>query len=67
MPLYEYECQDCGQKFEKLTRIGSRDQKVICPLCRSSRTKRAMSLFATSTGATAGTDVATNCAPAGGG
>ena len=68
MPLYEYRCQDCGEKFEKLTRIGSRDQEVTCPLCGSSRTKRAISLCATAgSGSAAGADVAASCAPAGGG
>jgi putative FmdB family regulatory protein len=67
MPLYEYRCQDCGEKFEKLTRIGSRDHEVTCPLCGSSRTKRAISLCSTGSGSAAGADVATSCAPAGGG
>ena len=67
MPLYEYHCQDCGQKFEKLVRIGHRDQEVICRLCGSSRTKRAISLFATRSGSAAGSNIATSCAPASGG
>ncbi len=68
MPLYEYHCQDCGQKFEKLTRFSNRDEKVTCPSCGGSRTKRAISLFATRSGSsTAGSEVAASCAPAGGG
>ncbi len=64
MPLYEYYCQDCGKKFEKLGRIGSRDQKVKCPFCGSTRTKRAISLFAARSGPATGTSLAASCAPA---
>jgi len=67
VPLYEYRCQNCGQKFEKLVRISSRDQEVTCPSCGSCRSQRAISLFATSSGSTAGSGMASTCAPAAGG
>ena len=28
MPIFEYRCDDCGTKFEKLVR---RDDHVLCP------------------------------------
>ena len=62
MPLYEYSCQDCDQKFEKLIRSGNRDQEAVCPSCGSTRTKRAISLFATcSMKSMAGGDVEASC------
>jgi putative FmdB family regulatory protein len=30
MPIFEYLCDDCGTKFEKLVRSGDR---VLCPQC----------------------------------
>lgn len=57
MPLYEYTCQKCHAKFEKLVRTMSAgdDEKVECPKCRSTRTARSISVFAAvSSGAPAG-------------
>ena len=33
MPLYEYQCEDCGVRFERLQRAGEPKLKV-CPECR---------------------------------
>jgi putative FmdB family regulatory protein len=30
MPIFEYKCDDCGTKFEKLVR---REDRVLCPSC----------------------------------
>ena len=44
MPIYEYICDDCGTKFEKLVR---RNQDAIaCPSCGESHLKTALSIFA---------------------
>lgn len=69
MPIYDYVCQDCGEKFEKLTLIGKRDSNVVCPVCGGANAERsAVSLFAVSgTSATGSASEAANCAPAGGG
>jgi putative FmdB family regulatory protein len=32
MPLYEYQCEDCGVRFERLQRAGEQKLK-ICPEC----------------------------------
>lgn len=44
MPLYEYECRDCGDTFERLSRSVSSDP-VICPWCRSDDTVKKVSTF----------------------
>jgi len=33
MPIYEYKCQDCGTKFEKLVRNSSVETGLECPSC----------------------------------
>jgi len=32
MPVYDYECADCG-KFEAVRRIAERDEAAACPRC----------------------------------
>lgn len=35
MPIYEYQCKDCGYEFEKLQKI-SDDPLSECPSCKKS-------------------------------
>lgn len=44
MPIYEYICDDCGTKFEKLVR--RTQETVACPSCGESHLKTAFSTFA---------------------
>ena len=39
MPIYEYSCEDCGTKFEKLVRRQGDD--VVCPSCGQAPRSRA--------------------------
>lgn len=52
MPIYEYRCKDCGDKFEKLVRAGTDQAGLICPNCGSQQTEKLFSLFATSSSST---------------
>jgi putative FmdB family regulatory protein len=45
MPLYEFECKECKENFEKLVRIAG-VQNVVCPQCGSAKTHKKLSLFA---------------------
>jgi len=49
MPIYEYACGGCGNKFEALVRT---DSVVACPSCQSQDLEKLLSVFAT-TGDTA--------------
>ncbi len=42
MPIYEYVCADCNNKFEEL--VFKNDEEVQCPKCNSKNTKKLMSL-----------------------
>lgn len=44
MPIYEYECADCGRKFEVLVKIGEKNPP-LCPGCGKNRTYRLFSVF----------------------
>ena len=46
MPIYEYECNDCGQAFEFLMRG---EEKAVCPACGKSHLTRALSVPAAHT------------------
>jgi putative FmdB family regulatory protein len=41
MPIYEFECEECGERFEELVAPGAID--VPCTECGSPRTRRLMS------------------------
>jgi putative FmdB family regulatory protein len=43
MPIFEYECKECGSSFELLMRS---DTRIACPSCESERVVRKLSLFA---------------------
>jgi putative FmdB family regulatory protein len=41
MPIYEFECEDCGSRFEELIKSGA--SAPACPSCGSGRTSRRLS------------------------
>jgi len=45
MPIYEYKCENCGERFEKLI---YNDEKIECPKCGSEKVRKLISLFTTS-------------------
>lgn len=46
MPIYEYLCQDCGAKFEKLIRRDSDVDSLECPGCGRQHLSQELSTFA---------------------
>jgi putative FmdB family regulatory protein len=42
MPIYEFECERCGERFEELVSAGA--ARTSCPVCGSTRTRRLISL-----------------------
>jgi putative FmdB family regulatory protein len=46
MPIYEYRCEDCGTKFEKLVRRSTESAELECPSCGKSHLKQELSTFA---------------------
>lgn len=43
MPLYEYVCQLCGHKFDKLRSMREADSPIACQNCQSQSTRRVLS------------------------
>jgi len=45
MPIYEYQCTQCGEKFEVRQAIGEGSSSLNCPRCHASNPKRLFSSF----------------------
>ncbi|MCB9482335.1 MAG: zinc ribbon domain-containing protein [Desulfobacteraceae bacterium] len=43
MPIYEFECNDCGEIFESLVLQGREDEIIECSKCKSSNIKKLLS------------------------
>ncbi len=44
MPIYEYVCDDCGERYERIVMNGK--TKVTCPKCASAKGTVQLSVFA---------------------
>ncbi|MFC2072725.1 zinc ribbon domain-containing protein [Chloroflexota bacterium] len=56
MPIYEYECENCGERFELRRSISDNDNEIRCPKCGAKKPRRVFSMFATGSSSVA-------CAP----
>jgi putative FmdB family regulatory protein len=71
MPIYEYRCQGCEEKFELLIRSSSDEKNQACPKCSGTSINRMLSTFAvgaaapSSNGGGGGGMCQSVCAPAG--
>jgi len=64
MPMYEYKCQECGQRFEAL--ILSPKDEVHCLKCGSISVERQLSTFAVGSGSSkAGSSASPSCGSGG--
>lgn len=50
MPIFEYSCDDCGTKFEKLVRRSAETEAVRCPSCGEAHLTPQYSTFAAHSG-----------------
>ena len=45
MPIYEYHCDECKDRFEKLVRSTTKVEEIECPACGSKKLRKALSCF----------------------
>ena len=45
MPLFEFQCGKCKNRFEELMYAGEKDSGVECPKCKAKKAKRQFSAF----------------------
>ncbi len=48
MPIYEYRCAECGERFELFVRSAAGQTAPTCPRCGSPKVQKAISLFGVS-------------------
>ncbi|MEX2261241.1 MAG: zinc ribbon domain-containing protein [Bryobacteraceae bacterium] len=46
MPIFEYRCDDCGNRFEKLVRRAAENGGTQCPSCGKEHVTQQFSTFA---------------------
>jgi putative FmdB family regulatory protein len=52
MPVYEFQCQDCGKKFETIATLAEKEAGLdpACPKCGRQRARQVFSRFTLLTG-----------------
>ncbi len=70
MPIYEFDCEECGTGFDKLVRRASAVNEVTCPDCGSENVKKKLSTFASKVAGasprTATSSASSDCSTGGG-
>ena len=57
MPMYDYRCKNCGEKFEELVFSSSiPDEDVTCPNCNENKSERLLSAPMVSTNSSSSTE-----------
>jgi putative FmdB family regulatory protein len=46
MPIFEFECTECGEPFEELVRSANAIDDVVCPCCGGHHVHKKISTFA---------------------
>lgn len=67
MPIYEYLCENCHQKFESLRSIKEADSPIQCHYCQSSDTHRVVSVFFAQSGGKVIASASSGCGSCAGG
>ena len=40
MPMYDFKCQSCGYRFDKLISFSASEKSIECPKCRKQDSKK---------------------------
>lgn len=67
MPLYEYLCRTCDERFEVLQRVGEGPESVRCPECGAREVTRQLSTFAAGASGSSGSASFASAGGCGGG
>lgn len=67
MPIYEYQCRQCGTHFELIRTYSQADSPAQCPHCAGSETRRELSRVNAFSGGKSLTDSGPSCSSCSGG
>ena len=62
MPIFEYKCKICNNKFEEL--VSGDTENIKCPKCHSNQVEKLVSIFASSD-ASSGSGFSSSCSSSG--
>lgn len=48
MPIFEYHCDGCGSRFERI--VSGKDRKVVCEQCEAAGVEPLLPVFSAKTG-----------------
>ena len=65
MPIYEYVCDDCGERYERI--VMNKSTAVACPKCESTNKTVQLSVFAAPSNGSKSSNGSASAAPMGGG
>jgi putative FmdB family regulatory protein len=61
MPMYDYRCNNCDEKFEELVLSSSTpDEEIVCPNCNENQSERLLSAPMVSTSGLSSSTVASS-------
>ena len=63
MPIYEYRCNECGEKFELFVRSVANQTAPVCPKCDSLEVQKNISLFGVGSASLGSQASAAACGP----
>lgn len=63
MPIYEYGCVDCGERFELRRGMTDKDDEIECPRCGTKKPRRIFSAFGMGTSESTVGSPSESCAP----
>ena len=63
MPIFEYVCDDCSEKYDKLVRSRTAKIELKCPKCGSTHGKKALSAFSAHTAGGAALGMSSSSGP----
>ena len=64
MPIYEYLCDECETRFERI--VINKQQEIACPKCASKKATIQLSVFASPTGSSSGVSAKSSSSSGGG-
>jgi putative FmdB family regulatory protein len=65
MPIYEYACDDCGERYERI--VINKTTAITCPKCESGNKTVQLSVFAAPASGTRASNDSANTLPMSGG